>query len=114
MKKNIVFLITLLASLNLFAAEKPDFTCVEESGFMYQFYLTNYNEIHVFDEQGNELDHMDGLYSEVKFYETLPSRTVYKVFYDDGGQIAEVTFLGNENVGQGEMIDNDQKMTCIR
>ena len=93
----------------------PDFTCVEESGFTYEFYMTDFQEVHIFDETGEDLGHIDEIYYEVKFLEVKPGKTKYIVRYDDGdNEYAVFTFTDGEDTGSGEITDNDQTMVCQR
>ena len=115
--KSIVFLLAISLTTQSFAAGgiDPDFICVEESGFTYEMYMSHFNEIHVFDENGVNVYDIDGIQFNVMNLESLPPQTRYSVKYADGGtEIANFTFVGDEAIGQGEFVDNDQTMVCLR
>ena len=111
--KTLIALLTLTISSFSYAEDKPAFTCVEESGFTYEFYMGDYHEIHQYDEKGEFIDMYDGFDTAFKSIETFPSIDQYTFYYADGGnEIAIVEFTSGSNTGSGEMIDHDQKMEC--
>ena len=112
-------LITLFAVLTTTIAfsqpVKPDFTCIEESGFTYEFYMSKFNEIQQFDENREFISMYDGINFDYLSIETYPSIDQYTVRYADGGnEIAIIEFPSNSKTGKGEMIDHDQTMVCER
>jgi len=105
----------LLASQISFAGKaKPDVVCIEKSTkWKYEFYFTQYNEIHIFDQSGKEMSPIDGFHVETKVLESVPSILQYSVI-QEGNMIAQIEFRGNSKAGTGEMIDNDSLMSCRR
>ncbi len=117
--KNQVLMILAFAYMFSFAsrafAATPDFVCLEQSGFRYEFFFSKFTEIHIFDEKGQALDHLDGLKVERKFKKSNPVKEQFAFVYADGGnKVAVIEFEAGKTKGRGEMIDNDQKMTCVR
>jgi len=113
--KSLIFIMTLIISFSVFAEKKaPTFSCLETTGFSYKFYNEDFNEIEVYDEKGNFVSTIDGISSSVSFLETYPKKTKYSFKYDDGNEIATITFIGNQIIGLGQMIDNDSLMSCIK
>jgi|GEM_PF-4648989 len=114
--KTVLILAALLATAttsNAFAVAKPDIVCIEESGFEYKFYH-RFGEIHIKDDKGQELDHLDGLSVRHLVLESNPPQDQYSYVDEDGHTLAVITFRAGAKTGQGEMVDNDQTMNCNR
>ena len=117
MNKLLISVVTILIGASAFANSQiqPDFICQEQSGFTYEFYTSTFNEIHVYDETGKFLDHIDGIKTIYHYLETFPAQERYTVKYADGDvEIAMVQFTELESTGHGYMTDNDQTMICVR
>jgi len=115
MKKLFILALTAAASASPALAAQPDIVCREQSGFRYEFYFSRFNEIHVFDENGRAIDHIDGIQMKYLTIETHPTIDQYTFQYaEEGNKLAVIEFTGNSKSGHGEMIDNDQKMSCRR
>ncbi len=96
---------------------KPKFVCVEQSGFKYEFYFKSLDapaEIHIFDEKGMSVDHLDVLHVKYESFETSPVTQQYTFVNKVGHEIAQVRFKKGSETGSGAMTDNDQSMKCSR
>ena len=115
MKVFITLFIVLNATIAFSHPVKPDFTCVEESGFTYEFYMSEFSEIQQFDNKGEFISMYDGINFDYLSIETHPTIDQYTIRYaDNGNEIALIEFPSNSNTGTGEMIDHDQTMVCER
>jgi hypothetical protein len=117
--KNIISffgLISLFVSTIAFAdpSNQPDFKCVEQqSGFQFHFYLKT-GLIQIFDENGKMDSEMQGVSVKYRSIETMPTIDSYTFTNSRNESIAWIEFTENKSWGMGEMIDNDQKMNCVR
>ncbi|MBL6988412.1 MAG: hypothetical protein ISR65_01465 [Bacteriovoracaceae bacterium] len=110
----LTLVISLVFVFNVFA-NQPDFICYEESGFNYEFYYSEFTEIHQFDESNVFIDQYDGIEMIYKTLESYPSFDQFTFRYADGQNVvAVVKFKEGSDVGEGSMIDNDQTMACLR
>lgn len=112
MKSLLFVLITLFAS-HVFA-EQPVFTCLERTGFKYNFYLGAEPRIEKFDDNNQDFGIMTGFVMEYLSIETSPSIDSFSFKYPDGNEVAFIEFRADQRTGHGEMIDNDNTMICER
>lgn len=116
MKSLILLFIGTFISISANAKEtdQPDILCVEESGFLYEFYM-GHQEVHIYDENGAWVGDVDGIYFDTKHLESIPAKVQYRVRYaDDNSDYAVITFTDGKDFGTGEITDNDQSMDCIQ
>lgn len=112
--KYATMMFSLLFSSFAFAQE-PNFKCVEQTGFKYNFFIGNPSKIEMLDEKNQLISVMTDLELEFMSIETLPSIDSYTFKYNDGGnEIAHIEFVSAATLGNGEMIDNDNTMVCER
>ncbi|MDZ4663169.1 MAG: hypothetical protein SGJ18_16280 [Pseudomonadota bacterium] len=114
--KSFLFLLYLALPATVLAESrvKPDFVCIEESGFTYNFYFSSFTEIHIFDEKGKAVDQIDSIQMHYRSIETSPTVDQYSFVDEDGHQVAQIEFKQGAKKGSGEMTDNDQAMKCSR
>lgn len=117
MKKIFILLIAFICvTSTVYAEQKADFSCIEVSGFRYEFYLfIEAPKIHVYDEKNNEVNKIDNITFSFKPFDSSPPKTEYNIQQvESGNLIAWFEFVEGENEGHGEMVENDQKMKCSR
>ena len=96
-------------------AAQPDFICQDENGMKYEFYMSSYSEIQIYDQNGNFDNMIDGIYFQTLSLESFPPVDQHSVYDGETDELlGSVSFRGNNAKGAGNLEGYSNQLTCTR
>jgi len=90
---------------NAESTHAPNYTCSGNNGLTYELYSTEFNEIHVLDQQNSMLGMIDSIDFETRYLKSNPMQVVVTVTDEDQQWVATLRWVDGEKTATG-LIDD--------
>ncbi len=101
------------ATMTSASTKKSYFCNSKTTGNLFQL-TPDFGEITKFDRRGHVLRHLDGLRTEIDFFETFPATTLIRFLNEDDLAVATIATSGSSILLKDFIYDTDKQMKCVR